>query len=169
MFYPKKHFESIFDISPDFLSSIGIKAVILDIDNTLVTYGTTKPTDEVKIWLSSLKSCGISITISSNNNIERISKFCEGLDVFYTYNSAKPFGKCIRLTKKKYKVKRKEICIIGDQIFTDILCGNWGHIYSILVTPLVSPESSFIRFKRKLEKPVISSYKKKHPEEFGKE
>lgn len=169
MLYPKVHFDSIYDITGEYLHGLGIKAIILDIDNTLVPYHTPKPTGEVTDWIDSMKASGISVTVASNNNMERISEFCKGLEVFFTFNSAKPFPKCVTLTRKHYGVDRKEIAIIGDQLFTDILCGRLSGAFPILVTPINSPESRFIRFKRKLEKPILKAYRKKHPEEFGKE
>ncbi len=51
-FSPDWYFASAFDITPDFLLSHGIKAVVLDIDNTLVTYGDAEPTEKVIGWIS---------------------------------------------------------------------------------------------------------------------
>lgn len=166
MLYPTRHFESVFDITYEFLAQNKIKALVLDIDNTLVTYGTPEPTEEVKQWINTLMSNGIGISIASNNNKERVERFCRGLDVFYTYKSAKPLGKCIRLAKKRFSLDSKSIALVGDQIFTDVLCARASGANAYLVTPLNSPESAFIRFKRMLEKPILSHYRKLHKEEF---
>lgn len=166
MLYPTRHFESIFDITSDLLNKNGIKALVLDIDNTLVTYGTPEPSEEVKQWINTLMSNGIGISIASNNNKERVERFCRGLDVFYTYKSGKPLGKCIKLAKKRFSLNAKSIALVGDQIFTDVLCARAAGAAAYHVTPLNSPESTFIRFKRLLERPILSHYRKKHKEEF---
>ena len=46
-FVPDIMFENALDIGPELLIAKGIRAVVLDIDNTLVTYGVAEPTDEV--------------------------------------------------------------------------------------------------------------------------
>lgn len=169
MFFPARHFDSVFDITPVFLGACGIKALVLDIDNTLVTYQTEKPTSEVIDWIGGMRRAGIGITIASNNKRPRVEKFCDGLDVFFTWKSAKPLPRCVRLSEKKFGIKRNEVAVVGDQIFTDVLCAKFSGATAFLVTPLKSPESAFIRFKRVLEKPIIKAYKKKHQSEFGEE
>ncbi|GFR36401.1 hypothetical protein TCEA9_22130 [Thermobrachium celere] len=47
--------------------------------------------------------------------------------------------------------KVNETCIIGDQIFTDILGGNRVGIITILVEPLDKREFVFTRLVRKIE------------------
>lgn len=166
MFYPSRHFNSIYEITPGFLAEEGVGALVLDIDNTLVTYGTEKPTEPVIEWINKMRGGGIGITIASNNGRDRVEKFCEGLDVFFTYKSGKPLTKCVTLSSKKFGIPKKSVGVVGDQIFTDVLCASFSGAKAYLVTPLNSPENPFIRFKRVLEKPIISSYKKRHPEQF---
>lgn len=166
MFYPTRHFDSVFDITVDTLKSEGVRAVVLDIDNTLVPYKTEVPDEKVKNWIGSLRSAGIAVTIASNNNAARVEKFCSGLDVTYSAKSGKPLTKCIKVAMKESGAAKKEICVIGDQIFTDILCAGFGGTKSFLLTPIDQNENKFIKFKRMLEKPIISSYRKRHPEQF---
>lgn len=166
MFYPSRHFNSIYEITPEFLRSEGVGALVLDIDNTLVTYGTEKPTAPVVEWINKMRDSGVGITVASNNGRERVEKFCDGLDVFFTYKSGKPLTKCVTLSSKKFGIEKSAVGVVGDQIFTDVLTASFSGAKAYLVTPLVSPENPFIRFKRLLEKPIISSYKKRHPEEF---
>lgn len=166
MFYPSRHFNSIYEITPEFLFGEGVRALVLDIDNTLVTYGTETPTPPVVEWINAMRGSGIGITVASNNGRERVEKFCAGLDVFFTYKSGKPLTKCVTLSSEKFGIDKKSVGVVGDQIFTDVLCAKFSGAKAYLVTPLKSPENPFIRFKRLLEKPIIRSYKKRHPEQF---
>ena len=166
MFYPSRHFNSIYEITPEFLRGEGVGALVLDIDNTLVGYGTEKPTPPVIEWINGMRGAGVGITVASNNGRERVEKFCEGLDVFFTYKSGKPLTKCVTLSSKKFGIPKKSVGVVGDQIFTDVLTASFSGARSYLVTPLNSPENAFIRFKRLLEKPIIRSYKKRHPDQF---
>ena len=58
---------------------LGIKAVVLDIDNTLVTYDDPEPTPSAAAFLQMLRDNGISIAFLSNNGPERVTKFNKSL------------------------------------------------------------------------------------------
>ena len=51
---PDHLFGSFADVTPAFLSSVGIRALLCDIDNTLVTYDDAEPTPEVLSWFDAL-------------------------------------------------------------------------------------------------------------------
>ena len=161
LFLPDVMFSGIFDISADFLLEKGIDTVILDIDNTLVTYGDPEPTEEVCRWIDALRSAGLNIAVASNNKKERVELFCRRIGTFFTYDSGKPSRKCVRLCCEKFATVPEHCAVIGDQIFTDVLCANCSGAYAILVTPLKYKENLFFKFKRTLEKPFIRMYKRK--------
>jgi hypothetical protein len=52
------------------------------------------------------------------------------------------------------------IALIGDQIFTDIYCGNRSGTYTILVKPVTSKDPFFIKLKRIPERWLIKYYNK---------
>ena len=93
---PDRIFNNIYEITPDFLLSRGIKAVALDIDNTLVTYDDPEPIPTVLEWFDSLKNAGISIAFVSNNDHERVRVFNQSLGFYAHGKSGKPGGKYIR-------------------------------------------------------------------------
>lgn len=166
-FIPDRMFDSIHEITAEFLISCGIRAVVLDIDNTLVTYGMAKPTPEVLSWIESLRAGGLSVAIASNNHRERVELFNEEIGAFITWESKKPSAKSIHMAASHFGVKESEIAIIGDQIFTDIWCARNAGSYAILVVPLKYKENLFFRFKRMCEKPFIRAYKKKNAKSKG--
>ena len=52
--------------------------------------------------------------------------------------------------------------MIGDQIFTDIAGANLAGMRSVQLLPIVPEEKQrFIRFKRRLERPILAHYLKK--------
>ncbi len=169
MFYPSRHFKNIYFITPEYLKERGISAVVLDIDNTLAPYGTATPGDDVKAWISGIKDAGINIVIASNNKRDRVELFCKDLDVIQMYNSKKPLPTCIKRIYKEFGTKPENVAVIGDQIFTDVLCASFGGAVSLHVTPINDSESKLIKFKRLLEKPILSSYRKRHRDEFTEE
>lgn len=163
-FSPDWYFASAFDITPDFLLSHGIKAVVLDIDNTLVTYGDAEPTEKVIGWISALHSAGIKAAIASNNKEKRVNLFNKKLGIFCISKSGKPSTKAVRAACAEFSVSPHNTAVIGDQIFTDVLCANRSGAVAILTVPIPYNENLFFRFKRSLEKPIINKFRKKHPE-----
>ena len=163
-FIPDYYFDSIHAVTPGFLKNENIKALVLDIDNTLVTYGEEAPTDDVLRWIGEIKNAGIFVAIASNNREERVSRFNEKLSVFTVSKSGKPSRRSVFAVCDKFSVKPSETAVIGDQIFTDILCARRAGARAYLVTPLPYKENLFFKFKRALEKPIIRRFIKAHPD-----
>ena len=65
--YPNAYFNKIENITIEFLKKNKIKALLLDVDNTLVDY-SKKMTKEVKTWVKDLKGQGVKMYILSNTN-----------------------------------------------------------------------------------------------------
>ena len=161
-FVPDMMFERAFDITPQELHSRGIRAVVLDIDNTLVTYRMAEPTEEVLLWIRSLRDAGIHIAIASNNHAPRVALFNQKIGVFATHESKKPSSRSVKAACTHYGVKPEEVAVIGDQIFTDVWCARNAGALAILVKPLPYPENLFFKCKRFLERPFIRAYRKRN-------
>ena len=161
-FVPDIMFGSIYDITPDFFISKNIRALVLDIDNTLVTYGMEEPTGDVISWIRGMEEAGLKIAIASNNHKERVDRFNDKLGVLTMYESGKPSRKAVRTACVSFSV-------IGDQIFTDVLCASRSGALSVLVTPLKYKENLFFKFKRLCEKPFIRAYKRREKRRKARE
>lgn len=168
-FVPDIMFGSIYDITPDFFISKNIRALVLDIDNTLVTYGMEEPTEDVISWIRGMEEAGLKIAIASNNHKERVDRFNEKLGVLTMYESGKPSRKAVRTACDSFSVKPSECAVIGDQIFTDVLCASRSGALSVLVTPLKYKENLFFKFKRLCEKPFIRAYKRREKRRKARE
>lgn len=148
-------FDNVTDVDIGFLMRHGIKAVLLDVDNTLTQHNGTEPYDGVREWVDSIKSAGVKVTIISNAKDEkRVRLFAEKLGIDnYIGDAKKPFTKGFRQLTKDLGVDKSEVAVIGDQIFTDIMGANWAEAMSILVDPRDKKEPLSIRTKRILEIP----------------
>ena len=161
IFTPKYIFKSVKAITPEFLNSIGIKALILDIDNTLTSHGSQELPEFVDNWLNIMRENGIKLTISSNNIEERVKPFAEKIGLQYVAFSCKPSFHGLHKARKRMNVSKKEVALVGDQIFTDVMGANLYNIMSIMVLPMKKDVHKSILLKRKLEKPFINNYYKK--------
>jgi len=162
MFYPNKIFNKIEDIDIKFLKDLGIKGVILDVDNTLIDNSKILSEDKYN-WVMSLKENGINACILSNTIIkDKVEEVANKLDIKYFMFAKKPLSGGFKRCKKYLNLNSSEICVIGDQIFTDILGGNITKMYTIYVHP-ISPKDCSITttIKRPLEKMVVKSYLKR--------
>ena len=162
---PDLYLDDIYCISADMLKAKGIKAVLLDIDNTLVTYDDPLPTEGVLNWLASLNNAGISAAFISNNHKDRVELFNSELKFFATWDSKKPSGKCYKAAMKHLGTDVTNTAVIGDQVFTDVWSARRLGLYSILVKPIKDKTSLFFKSKRALEKPILKRYARLHGED----
>ncbi len=152
---PKIKLEKVTDITIEILNKYGIKALILDVDNTLSTHHGQVLTDGLPQWLDLMRQNGIKMTVLSNSNSKRLTPFAEkiGLDFISLGLKPLPFGYLRAL--KRLGTTKKETAIVGDQLFTDTLGGNFVGVQTILLTP-IKPETSLrFRSKRRVERFVM--------------
>lgn len=155
-FVPDVTVNSIEDLSGEFFRERGIKAVFLDIDNTLVTPKTRKPDDRARRFLNSLKESGISVCLVSNNKKERVDEFNDG-DYLSIHRAGKPFTYSYRRMLKSLGISKKEAAAVGDQFYSDIYAGRRLGVLTVYVKPIeIGNEGPFVHLKRQLEKKIIA-------------
>lgn len=165
IFKPLMYKKSIFDINYDKLKDKNIKIIVMDLDNTIATVKEKTAKKEVRELFNKL-STDFKLVIASNNFKKRVSIMCDNLPCDYFYNLCKPFKKLKKLLIKKYHVNMNEVCIIGDQIVTDIFLANRIGALSVLVDPLGEKDLKITRLNRFIEKRIIKKIKFKKGEYY---
>ncbi|GAA0601949.1 YqeG family HAD IIIA-type phosphatase [Virgibacillus siamensis] len=160
-FLPNEHVKSIFDVHPVVLRKKGIKGIITDLDNTLVAWDVRDATPEVIQWFKQMKEHDIKVTIISNNKQERVKIFSEPLDTPFVFSARKPLSHAFKSAAREMNVKKEEVAVIGDQLLTDVLGGNFAGFYTILVVPIVKTDGKLTRINRKIERRILSYMRKK--------
>ncbi len=158
---PDYRFTVFTEASAEFLSSIGVKGIVLDIDNTLEPYEHPDPGEHVVRWLGELKALGIAAAIVSNNGVERVERFNKELGLPAYFKAKKPFKKNVLRALSDMGVSKDEAILMGDQVFTDVWAARSAGIRAILVPPINDKRDVFTRFKRLLEKPILKKYEKR--------
>ena len=149
--YPKAHFNNVKEISIEFLEKNNIKALILDVDNTLIDYDKKLEVSTIE-WANKLKESGIKLYILSNTNKkEKVEKVSKELKIKYEYFAKKPLKIGFKKVQKELQEKSENIGVVGDQIFTDIIGGNRCNMFTILVDPVDSKDFWYTAWKRPLE------------------
>ncbi len=113
--------------------SKGIKALILDVDGTLVYGNKPKISNEIKNWILFSKDFFYIYLFSNNPSRNRIKLIADQLDIDYSHLGGKPRKSKLKKIIDRIPYKSNQIAIIGDRIFTDILVGNRLDMYTILV------------------------------------
>ena len=135
----KVHWDSklpIYEISHLKLRNRGIKSLLIDVDGTLLSQKSNIIPINVKNWIKESKLLFSLYLISNNKSNERIRKIAKELDVRYKSNALKPRKKVTFDVISEINEDSKNIAIIGDRIFTDIIVGNRCNIQTILVKRL---------------------------------
>lgn len=157
LLFPDSAYKSAYEIPYVELYSRGYRGIIFDIDNTLVEHG--EPADErSKELIKNIKDIGLKVCLISNNTEDRVKPFAEAVGSDYVYHASKPFTREYKHAMTIMGTDKSNTVFVGDQIYTDIVGGNLSGIYTILVTPMKQDPDTWIRVKRKLEKPVLALY-----------
>lgn len=167
---PDHIFNTFDEITPDFLKKNGIRCILCDIDNTLVTYDDAEPTPDVLNWLTILKEADITVIFLSNNTDERVRTFAASLSNPWYAPASKPLTKTAKRALREHGFQKNETAVLGDQVFTDVWTGNFlGAAMTLLVPPIKDKTNLFFKSKRFLEKPFLASYKRREKRRLKKE
>ncbi len=159
-FKPDFTFDTYREITVEFLAEQGIRALLIDIDNTLAPYEQPEPDDALTEWFAELDRAGVKAALISNNNAERVELFNKGLGLPAYANSRKPSRKTLRLAISRLGVKESECAVLGDQLFTDAYAGRRLGLRVLIVPPIRDKKTLFFRAKRALERPIMKSFER---------
>ena len=160
-FYPKIELNKITDIDEEILKNNNIKAVFLDIDNTIIDVDH-KIIDGLEDWVKLLKQNNIKLCIVSNtSHKEKAEKLSNLLEIPYINFSTKPFKRGFKKAKDLLDIKdNTTVAVVGDQVLTDVLGANRMNMISILVKPLNEKDILVTKFNRLIEKKILNKYHK---------
>ncbi|GAB6274677.1 MAG: YqeG family HAD IIIA-type phosphatase [Peptococcaceae bacterium] len=162
IFYPRLFVSSLPELDLKHLLRLGIKGILLDLDNTIIPRCTESCSPEIIDWLNKLRGCGFKLCIISNNKSARVKMLAGELEVPAVHYAFKPFKRAFCQALSLLKTAPEETAVIGDQIFTDILGGNRLGLFTILVVPLNGKEHWLTQLiNRRLEKALMAYWQKK--------
>ncbi len=160
LFIPYMMKNRITDLDPRELKEMGIKGLLLDVDNTLALHFDKQPLPGVEQWISEMKSEGILLTIVSNAPKHRVKPFANKLGLSFRYTCLKPLPFKLHRALKEIGLEKDEVFLCGDQLFTDMFCSHLSGIKGLLVTPVEMENKWHFKLRRILEKPLLKGYKK---------
>lgn len=149
---PALRVRDIYALTPARLKRLGIKALLLDLDNTLSPYGVTEPSARLLAWRDALLQAGICPFIVSNSRSGRAANFAACAEIPYIDHAGKPSPRALLRAIERCGARPEESALVGDQIFTDIWAARRAGILPILVRP-ISLKHPFRALRYGLESP----------------
>lgn len=153
-FYPSIYADSVFSIDYEKLYKKGCRGIIFDIDNTLVHHGENS-NEKVDRLFRCLHRKGFKTILLTNNDDKRVKRFIKNINTPYICDAEKPAPENFIKAVNVMKLRKGQVIVVGDQIFTDILGANKAGLKSILVKFIRLPEEKYIGKKRYLEKAIL--------------
>ena len=120
---------------PD-LTAHGLKAAVLDVDRTLLPGRDVTLPGPVRDWLVDAGRRLQLHLFSNNPSRVRIAAVADQLGVSFTSGAGKPRRGALRTVVHDLALPPEAIAMIGDRLFTDVLCGNRMGLYTVLVRPV---------------------------------
>ena len=159
-FFPDAYLDSVHDVDFEAFKEKGYKAVLFDIDNTLVCHGAPA-TPEIIEFFEKLRDMGYQAMVMSNNKEPRVKSFAEAVGgIGYIYKANKPAKRSYLQCMESMGTDVSNTLFVGDQLFTDVWGAKRCGIHSILVKPIDKKEEFQIVLKRYLERIVLHFYEK---------
>ncbi len=140
---PEYVFKDVTHITPEWLAAKGITALVLDIDNTLT---------------ADRRRAGVKLTIVSNGAEKRVRPFAQKLGLAYLYRSAKPLPFALIAAQHRMGVKRRQMAMVGDQLYADRMAAALYGIPGLMVVPRGPDLGAQVILKRKWEKKHWQKY-----------
>ncbi len=156
-FGPRFRARTYRDVTPTLLIERGIKALVVDLDNTLVPWHGTQADPDLRDWVASLHGGGIRVCIVSNTHRpRRVAGLAEQLKIMWVLSGGKPrkigFERAMRLMESQ----PAETAVLGDQVLTDIWGGNRCGLMTILVDRIAPEEFIATRLiSRRIERYIL--------------
>ena len=147
---PTLRYRSVLDIPLEFFYHDDMKLVILDLDDTIAGRHHSDIDVPQEEWVRTIKHHCTVLLISNNPDPARVEHFANKLGLDYIYNSGKPHISD-KLRKMIEHYDKEHICVIGDQLITDVILGNNIGCKSIYVSPLTKPRLLSLFFLRIIE------------------
>ena len=141
------------------LKSLGVTTIGVDADNTTSFDGTIEPLPYSNSWIRNAEENGFKVLLLSNAKLERAEALAKKYNIPCVGLALKPlpFG-YIRACIKAHE-RPSKICMIGDQLFTDIMGANLFGYKTIYVYPYKKEERNVESYeKRRAKEKKIFAY-----------
>ena len=161
-FVPFAHSASIYEIDTDFYKRNGVKALFMDLDNTLDSYRARVPQQRTIDYVNRVKEAGITPIIISNNKAKRVSGYANLLGVEFLSSAHKPFSRRIKKEIASRGLTNQDVMLVGDQMMTDVLAARRAKIKVVLTEKIVKEDQWTTHINRIFDRPIRKYHRKRN-------
>ena len=154
-FHPDFIVDSVTEFDVAWLQSLAVRGLLLDVDGALKPHYSTEILPDVAAWIHTLQHAGFKLAFFSNGLAERIAPLAASVDVQVFANCCKPLPFKCRRAITEMQLTPKQTLILGDQLFTDVLCGRLVGTQTAYVRPLSPTEPFYTSIKRPFERLIL--------------
>jgi uncharacterized protein len=133
---------SILALTPELLARYQIEGMVLDVDDTIVPIGCNMADPDLMRWVKQIGQTIPLWLVTNNPNQVRIGAIAESLSLPYFLSAAKPSRRKLREAVEAMQLDPAQVAMVGDRVFTDVLAGNRLGMFTILIEPIVSANST---------------------------
>ncbi len=144
-----------YEIEAGYWKDQRLAGVIVDLDNTIVVWNSPTVPEATIDWVKKLQAANIQVCLLSINQGPRVERIAQILQVPFVSKACKPRSQGFRQAVRSMNLLPRQVAVVGDQIYTDILGGNRIGCHTIWVTPLSTQEFFGTKITRRLEKLTV--------------
>lgn len=159
---PDAYFSSVLDIDASRLTAQGVRAVFLDLDNTILPRGLHVVPVSIASWVQGLKDAGLKVCILSNSNKPKVAEAARQLRLPAIQGARKPLGKGFAEALGLCGVEPGQAVLVGDQTYTDILGAHRAGVRGYLVLPLSDNDLWHTRLLRVVDRLACAGLEPQH-------
>ena len=145
-FLPRMIYPHLTDVRAEDLTARGISFLMLDFDNTIVPYTTSKPTLEMAAWLKAMQASGIGLCVVSNSRKPRVVEFCKQYGLDCITHAKKPFSRGIRACLTRFSLEPARCALVG---------ANCAGVQSVLISAIHN-HTIWLKLRHVAELPFIA-------------
>ena len=153
---PDEYLTDIHALDLDALKDKGIRALLVDLDNTLTPRNSDTIPPDTTEWAHRVRDAGFSVCLLSNNWHERVETVAQALGFDFIPKALKPFPFAFWRAFRQMGVDGAASAVVGDQVFTDVLGGNLVGAMTVLVKPLTGSDLPHTMLLRRLEARIMA-------------
>jgi len=148
-FVPDEAVERLSRVDLSDLGARGMKAILLDLDNTITPWRSLDVPEDMAAWIEQARRDFRVCIVSNTSKMKRLDVLKERLGIEGVGFASKPWG--LKRVVRDMGLAPGEAVVIGDQLITDVAGGNMIGAHSILVKPVSRDEFFGTKFVRAAE------------------
>lgn len=156
---PWKRAASALDIAYADLAAEGVRAVMFDLENTLIPPGGPFNAEGRQI-VAKVRDAGLSVAVISNASASWVGSELTHEGIPYVAPAGKPGRDAFVKGCELLGVAPDEAVYVGDQMITDVLGAQRAGLRTILVPPRYDFEGGSAKFQRSVSRLLLRLYRK---------